>query len=343
MGFRYLGNKKRLADWIVAVASEHIPAGAVVADPMCGTATVSRAFADAGFRVIASDELRFPVVHAKARLLSHDCCDFSMAGGSLKSAVAELNALSEMRGFFWQEYSADGTPRNGAKPRAYLTGSNAAKIDAMRAQVRSWQAAGMDQEATDLLLHQLILAVNSVANIAGTYGYYRSSWSTASLAPITLQPAASSPLFEAVHEVRQGRVEDIAPQLEATLCYLDPPYTKRQYGGNYHLLETLARQDEPEPVGEGGLRDWYPQSSDFCSKRRVRAALTETIKGLHSPYVALSYSEDALVPPDEMWDLLSPFGRLRREEVALPRFRSNDGRSNKGGEVMEHLYILERQ
>lgn len=343
MGFRYLGNKKRLADWIVAVASEYMSAGAVVADPMCGTATVSRAFADAGFRVIASDELRFPVVHAKARLLPGNRCNFSMAGGSLESAIAELNALSGMQGFFWQEYSADGTPRNGAKPRAYLTGSNAAKVDAMRAHIRRWQAAGMDQEAADLLLHQLILAVNSVANIAGTYGYYRSSWSAASLAPIVLQLPVDPPMFETTHQVRQGRVEDIAPQLDATLCYLDPPYTKRQYGGNYHLLETIARQDEPEPVGEGGLRDWYPQSSDFCSKRRVRAAVAETVGRLQAPLVAISYSEDALVPPDEMWDLLSDFGRLRREEVALPRFRSNDGKSNKGGEVMEHLYILERQ
>lgn len=343
MGFRYLGNKKRLADWIVHKCSERLPAGAVVADPMCGTATVSRAFADAGFLVVASDELRFPVLHAKAQLLPHDRCRFGIAGGSLQSALEHLNSLPEAPGFFWREYSAEGTPSNGAKPRAYLTGSNAAKVDAMRAQIREWQDNGMDPEAVDLLLHHLILAVNRVANISGTYGYYRSSWSPASLSPIELRPYAQSPGANLGHVVQQGRVEDIAQGLDATLCYLDPPYTKRQYGGNYHLLETLAVQDEPEPVGEGGLRDWYPHSSAFCSKRKVRQALTETLKRLDSPYVALSYSEDGLVPPDEMWELLTQFGRVRREEALLPRFRSNDGKSNKDGAVREHLYLVERQ
>ncbi|MDZ4180933.1 MAG: DNA adenine methylase [Coriobacteriia bacterium] len=343
MGFRYLGNKKRLADWIVDKCSERMLAGAVVADPMCGTATVSRAFADAGFRVLASDELRFPVLHAKAQLLPHDRCDFGVAGGSLESALGHLNSLPETQGFFWKEYSSDGAPGNGAKPRAYLTGSNAAKVDAMRAQIIDWQSEGMDKEAVDLLLHHLILAVNRVANIAGTYGYYRSSWSPASLSPIELRPYAQSPAAHLKHVVQQGRVEDIALKLDVELCYLDPPYTKRQYGGNYHLLETLAVQDEPDPVGEGGLRDWYPQSSAFCSKRKVRQALRETLKRLDSPYVALSYSEDGLVPPDEMWELLAQYGRVRREEAHLPRFRSNDGKSNKGGSVKEHLYLLERQ
>ena len=343
MGFRYLGNKSRLTEWIVSIISEYVPQGALVADPMCGTAAVSRRLADHGFRVVASDELRFPVLHAKARLLPYQRCDFTEAGGSLEVAIATLNSLPERPGFFWREYSAEGSPTNGSKPRAYFTGANAAKIDSVRAQILDWQAAGLDTEAVDLLLHHLILAANSVANIAGTYGYYRSTWSNASLASIRLEVIPGPSGSNGVHRVNQGRVEDVAANLDVFMCYLDPPYTKRQYGGNYHLLETLAVQDEPEPVGEGGLRDWYPQSSDFCSKRRVRDALSETINRLKVPYVSLSYSEDGLVPADEMWNLLAQFGRVERKELELTRFRSNDGRSNKAGPVMEHLYILDRQ
>jgi adenine-specific DNA-methyltransferase len=338
-----LGNKSRLTDWIVGIISRHVPQGALVADPMCGTAAVSRRLADQGFSVVASDELRFPILHAKARLLPYRRCDFRRAGGNLEAAIATLNHLPEHPGFFWREYSAAGTPANGSRPRAYFTGANAAKIDSIRAQILEWHASGLNADAVDLLLHYLILAANSVANIAGTYGYYRSTWSRASLAPIRLEATPGPADEDRDHRVTQGRVEDVVADLDVFMCYLDPPYTKRQYGGNYHILETLALQDEPEPVGEGGLRDWYSQYSDFCSKRRVREALSETIKRLKAPYLSLSYSEDGLVPADEMWDLLARFGRVARKELALTRFRSNDGRSNKAGPVMEHLYILERQ
>ena len=39
-----------LADWIVDVITSNVPRGAVVADPMCGTAAVSEALAIGGFR-----------------------------------------------------------------------------------------------------------------------------------------------------------------------------------------------------------------------------------------------------------------------------------------------------
>ncbi|MCZ5120468.1 DNA adenine methylase [Escherichia coli] len=41
-------------------------------------------------------------------------------------------------------------------------------------------------------------------------------------------------------------------QIQCDLCYIDPPYMKRQYAANYHILETLARGDEPE-----AMRYWW--------------------------------------------------------------------------------------
>ena len=69
MAYRYLGNKTRIADWIASVVSNILPQNSSIADPMCGTAAMSEAFARRGLSVIASDELKFPVLHAKARLL----------------------------------------------------------------------------------------------------------------------------------------------------------------------------------------------------------------------------------------------------------------------------------
>ena len=55
MSFRYLGNKARIADWITDVIVNILPKNANIGDPMCGTATISEAFARRGMKVVASD------------------------------------------------------------------------------------------------------------------------------------------------------------------------------------------------------------------------------------------------------------------------------------------------
>ena len=306
---------------------------------MCGTATMSETFASQGMRVIASDELRFPVIHAKARLLHNRRYNFSKGASSYSDAIEKLNKTKPIRGFFWREYSDEGSPNNGTGPRKYFTGANAARIDGIRAKIIKWRHQGLSDAASDLLLHDLILAVNNVANIAGTYGYYRALWNKASLQPLVLIPSQPK-RYPARHSVIQGKVEDIAPKLDLDGCYIDPPYTKRQYGGNYHILETIAQEDEPDPVGEGGLRDWYPQSSDFCSKRLVRGAFHKTLQKLNACWIFVSYSEDGQIPPDEMLELMNQYGKVIRLNTPIERFRSNIG---KPGPVQEHLYIIEKQ
>lgn len=90
------------------------------------------------------------------------------------------------------------------------TPENAVKIDSIRAVVKKWRAERVvtDDEA-DLLLHDLILAVNRVANIAGTYGYYRSTWNAQALRPIEMVPSAFVKTRKG-HEVVQGPVEVLA-------------------------------------------------------------------------------------------------------------------------------------
>jgi len=338
LAYRYLGNKTRIADWIADEVFAVLGAKGAIADPMCGTATMAERFAQRGYAVTASDELLFPTLHAKARLLDLSDEDFKPVVGSYSEAVQLLNSANPTRGYFWSEFSDEGTPSNGSRPRMYFTGANAAKIDAVRGLLQAWRSDGMNENALDRLLHDLLLAVNEVANIAGTYGYYRSSWNKASLRPLRV---VASPVhsFTKQHAVLRGKVEDLATSFAVDAVYLDPPYTKRQYGGNYHILETIARGDEPDPVGEGGLRDWYSNSSDFCFKRKAPAALSSTLQSLPSRYVFMSYSEDGVMSTDTIQEILTSFGNVEIHHQALQRFRSNGG---KAGPVMEQLYILEK-
>jgi adenine-specific DNA-methyltransferase len=341
MAYRYIGNKSRLAGLLLQLAGAHVRPGATVADPMCGTASFSFALRAAGYRVLASDLMTFARHHAVVRLKLARAPAFAALGAGGYGAVLErLNALPGASGLMAREYSPGGAPRGGQPPRGYLTEANAARLDAMLAAVAGWQAAGrLTDEEHALLRHDLVLAVNRVANIAGTYGHFWSKWTDASLQPIRLRPSQFFAL-RTDHEVRQGRAEDVAAALACDLCYLDPPYTKRQYAANYHLIETVARGDEPEAIGVSGLRPWRDQYSDFCSKLRIRDAFGAILRGADCPRYLVSYSEDGLLARDELAAFLALHGSVVCFEFEFPRFRSNQ--SPLGRTLKEYVFALDR-
>lgn len=337
MSYRYLGNKTRLADWIVDTIGLVLPRGAAVADPMCGTASVSMALARSAYAVTAADLLTFPVIHARARLLAKQAPTFATLGG-YEGALNFMRTAQPREGYFFREFGASGQPANGRAPRLYFSAENAAHIDGIREEIWSMSAAGALTEIEhSVLLHHLILATNKVANISGTYGYFRATLSGPALRPLIFEPLA----FEntpASHTVVQGAVEDLASTFCTDAVYLDPPYTKRQYAGNYHILETLAQGDEPVAAGDGGLRPWTKQASDFCYRRTAGKAFRDTLNRLDVPHVFISYSEDGHIPEGELMSILSDFGAVSIHEHTHTRFRSNS--RGKGGAVIERLYYV---
>jgi adenine-specific DNA-methyltransferase len=338
MSYRYLGNKTRLTDWLVGEIARVLPAGSTIADPMCGTASVSLALARAGYSVTAADALTFPVVHARARLLAKRTPAFKALGGYI-GALDWMRSAAPVEGYFFQEFGEAGRPANGRASRLYFSAINAAHIDGIRDGIRRLATAGSLTEVEhSVLLHHLILATNRVANISGTYGYFLRKLSRPALQPLTFDPIN----FERTpghHVVLQRPVEELAPFLRTDAVYLDPPYTKRQYAGNYHILETLAREDEPVAAGDGGLRPWTDQASGFCYRRSAGQAFRETLKRLDVSHVFISYSEDGQVQEDELFSILSDFGRVTIHEQPHVRYRSND--RVKDGAVLERLYHVE--
>lgn len=338
MSFRYLGNKTRLTDWIVGEISRVLPSGSSIADPMCGTASVSAALARAGYSVTAADALTFPVIHARTRLLAKRAPVFKALGG-YNRALEWMRSTAPVNGYFFREFSEAGKPANGRSPRLYFSATNAARIDGIRKGIRKLVTSGAVTELEhSVLLHHLILAANKVANISGTYGYFLRSLTRPALQPLTFDPIE----FEWTpghHAVLQGPVEELASTLRTDAVYLDPPYTKRQYAGNYHILETLACEDQPVAAGDGGLRPWMDQASDFCYRRSAGQAFRMTLDQLKVRHVFISYSEDGQVPEDELLCILQEFGKVTLHEQPHVRYRSND--RVKDGAVLERLYHIE--
>ena len=236
-----------------------------------------------------------------------------------------MNSITPKNGFFHKEFSPKGTPSNGGEARKYFSSPNASKIDAIREQINQWIDANQISELEQSLLkHDLIMAVNEVANISGTYGHYLSELSKSSLADITLKPTEFTKLDTNGHSVMLGYAEDLAQEINADLCYIDPPYMKRQYAANYHILETIARGDFPDAIGKSGLRDWWDQHSKLCTKTKGIQTFEKILSEMNCSKFLISYSEDGLFSLDQLVTCFEQFGTVEVEKIDYNRFRSNE-------------------
>ena len=113
------------------------------------------------------------------------------------------------------------------------------------------------------------------------------------------------PRFRRRHRVIRGDyravLEDSALAFDAV--YADPPYTRDHYSRYYHVLETMARRDEPvvsttrirshgrSRLSRGHYRADRHQSP-FCIKSQVRRAFEELFRGVANRGIplVLSYS-----------------------------------------------------
>jgi adenine-specific DNA-methyltransferase len=62
--------------------------------------------------------------------------------------------------------------------------------------------------------------------------------------------------------------------IDGDILYIDPPYNSRQYGSNYHLLETVSRYDSPNIYGKTGIRPYDDVKSKYCQKRNALKEFT---------------------------------------------------------------------
>lgn len=340
MGLRYIGSNARVAAEIIDKLGAPDTQEGVLVDAFCGTGSVAVAAAEAGWGVRVNDSLRSAAITTTARLISRDRAQFPSLGG-YEAAVAALNGLGGTVGFITREYSPLSVEIAGVE-RKYFTVANARKIDAARAQIAAWHAAGELTELEQaLLLADLMVAVNHVANTAGTYGCFLRDWTataTRSL-QITPRPLAKQTLRL---EVSVGDVLDIEYQPE-DVAYFDPPYTKRQYAAYYHILETIAAGDEPDVGGITGLRPWKHLASDFCYRSRALTALDRLVEECGAGRVLLSYSNQGHVSRDELESLLAEHGELTVHRLgAIGRYRPNRAAAAHSSDVNEYLFDLRK-
>jgi len=193
------------------------------------------------------------------------------------------------------------------------------------------------------LLYALLNEASNCANTTGTMSSFLKTWTPRALRPLKLELPGLTP-SEMTHEVYCQNSLDLLEQLPAVdILYLDPPYTRAQYATSYHLLETIARWDQPSLSGITGKRDTTSLRSDFSMKRQAVQAVESVLESGCYRHLLMSYSDDSLIQHETLLPLLQRYGEVEVSQQSLRRYNSmsfNDPRVNPKTQVQERLYYL---
>ncbi len=330
----YIGSKQKLLPFIknsIYSVAGHDLSNTVFCDLFAGTGIVGRTFKREVKTIIANDYEFYSYV------LNRNYIGNSQPIDNKKQYLELLSELDPMEGFVFTHYC------KGSKgERQYFSDENGKKIDAIRQQIEIWYTKGeISNDLYFYLLASLIESADKVANTASVYGAYLKKLKATAKKSLILK-SASSEVSKNQHLVFNEDSNKLIYKIEGDILYLDPPYNSRQYGANYHLLNTIALYDNFEPKGKTGLRNY--SKSQYCSKRTVVKAFEELIKSAQFKYIFLSYNNEGLMSVEDVKTVMSEYGKYDLVSTQYQRFKADktENRNHLANKTEEFLHILEK-
>ena len=302
---KYLGSKRTLVPHIFSLV-QRLPDVRGVCDLFTGTTRVAQALKRHDYHVVANDLATYSYQMALA-FIEADAAHLDIP--KLQRWIDHLAALPGVEGYVTRTFCQEARffhPKNGMR------------IDAIRDGIDQLDASPHERA---ILLTSLMLAADRVDSTTGLQMAYLKSWAPRAHNDLDLRlpdllPGTGAAYQEdAVAFVERGGTRDI------DLTYVDPPYNQHSYFGNYHIWETLMRNDEPETYGVARKRiDTRENRSAFNSKRAFAEAFERMILGIESPYLLVSFNDEGYITADEIERLLAEKGHVSRIDVDFRRY-----------------------
>ena len=331
----YIGSKYSLLDFlhdtIKKVTGYNDGDNFVFGDLFAGTGVVGSYYKELGCTVISNDIQYYSYSIIKHYIENDD---------SVRKDLFEyFNNLKGIEGFIYKNYCAgSGSGRN------YFTDENGKKCDAIRTELqRMFDEKEIDEHTYFYYLGSLINSIDKYANTASVYGAFlkhikKSAQKEFIIEPLKIVNGPSGKVFN-------ENINDVVKHIKGDVLYLDPPYNARQYCSNYHVLETIARYDNPVLNGMTGLRPVGNQKSEFCSKRTVERAFEDLIADAKFKYIFLSYNNEGLMSLETIKRIMSKYGKYSFYTKAYKRYKADkdENRNIKANETIEYLHCLVKE
>ena len=332
----YIGSKKRLLPFIkktiYGVVGNNL-SQMIFCDMFAGTGIVGQSFKSEVKQVIANDCEYYSYVLNKNYIENH----IEMADKQV--FIDELNSLPLIdTGFVYRNYCL-----GGGTERLYFSDYNGKKIDAVRTKIEEWKNENkLSPNLYFFLLTSLLESADILANTAALYSAYLKHLKKAAQKELVIKPA-NFVLSNNKHRVFNMDSNALISQIEGDILYLDPPYNNRQYGGDYHLLNTIALYDRFEPKGKTGRREY--QRSLYCSKIKTKRVFEHLIENAQFNYIFLSYNNEGIMSADTIRKIMKQYGKYDSVTTDYQRFKAdkNENRTYKASGTKEYLHVLEKR
>lgn len=333
---KYLGSKRKLLPHIM----EQIGSlGDVerVCDLFTGTTRVAQACKRAGIYVSANDLASYSEVIATAYIATDAA---AIDRERLIGWLDHLNALAGQPGYVTRMFCEEAR---------YFHPKNGARIDAIRAEIDNLPTSEHERA---ILLTALLLAADRVDSTTGVQMAYLKAWAPRAhndlelRLPDLINGTGAAHRQDALAFVQSGGTRKV------DLTYIDPPYNQHSYAGNYHVWETLVRNDAPEAYGIARKRtDIRGARNPWNSKPRFRDTFTTLLAAVESRYMLVSFSNEGYISSKDLEKLLASFGTVQRTDIDFRRYiGAQIGVHNPAGEKVgtvshtrnvEHLFLVD--
>ena len=348
----YIGSKKTLLGFLQS-SIEQVTDGKCTSfcDIFAGTGIVGSHFKKLGYSIIANDFQYYSYVLNRHYIGNHK--EFEFAGlfdivsgleevrlARRKDAVcAYLSDIPPVEGFIYNNYAPTGT-KGQEFERMYYSDDNAKKCDAIRQRIEKWKISGnITDDEYFFLLTSLLENIDKHSNTASVYGAFLKKLKKTAQPTFTLTPAELL-VNDQDHKVYNKDASELVMDIKADILYLDPPYNQRQYAPNYHMLETIAKYDNPQIKGKTGLRDYSKQKSGYCSRGKVNESFRDLIMKADVKYIFLSYNNEGLMSLEDIREIMSEKGHYGCFTQDYNRYKADTNREYLSNRTVEYLHYV---
>jgi adenine-specific DNA-methyltransferase len=316
----YIGSKKSLLQKIELILKKYSYIGDTFGDLFCGTGIItyiaSRLYEidDTGnkkslySRIVSNDLMYYGYVLAKAMLCPPE----------VEIVIPNQNMKE---GFIYDNYTRE---------KLYFSNENAKRIDGIRQGIEKIS----NEEAKMVAIASLLSCADKVANTASVYGAFLKKLKSSALKSLDFKIDEFSRVA-IEHTVYNTYAENIDEKID--VLYIDTPYNNRDYSSNYHILETIAKYDNPEIKGKTGLR-MADLKSNFCKKSLAEDSFKKLIeKNSRTRIIVISYNNEGIVPFSNMINILRKNRNVDVYRILYRGFISH--KEQKESKVFEFLFV----
>ncbi len=352
----YIGNKRALVPFInksiIEIKKLLGKEKVITFDGFAGSGVISRLFKQHSTILYSNDLEKYSYAINNSFLTNESDVD--------KKFIDEMTTLlnskkmeKDLNGIIERLYAPKDTKNPQVGERCFYTKENAKIIDNIRFLIDEYIK---EQKYKDIFLSILLYKASVHTNTSGVFkGFYKSKNTGVGkfggdgenalvriLGEITMEPIilSNNDCESYVFNRDTNEVVKEIPEIEIT--YYDPPYNQHPYSSNYHILNTIYENVEPQKISEvAGIRqDW--NKSEYNKKVVAEKVMDDLIKNTNSKFILVSYNNEGIISNDSMMKILGKYGDVELKTQEYNTFRGSRNLKERSNKVMEQLYILKK-